>query len=187
MRPLLINLNLAVATILTIGAFSLSAAAQEGRDLDSLFARLKQADPADARRISADIRMEMSKSGSASMDLLLKRGREALEGGDTDAAIEHFTALTDHAPDFAEGFHARSIAYARADLLGPAIADIERALALRPRHYPALYGLGAILEKLGETDLAYQAYLKAHAIHPHFEDVASKLERLGKEVKGAEL
>jgi|SRR6056297_1898262 len=181
------NLNRAVATLGAIAVISLSAAAQEAAKIDSLFDRLKKADPADAKRISADIRMEMSKSGSAAMDLLLKRGREALEAGETEAAIEHFTALTDHAPDFAEGFHARSIAYARAELFGPAVADIERAISLRPRHFPAIYGLGAILEELGENDLAYEAYARVHSIHPHFEDVTTKLERLGNEVRGSEL
>ena len=37
------------------------------------------------------------------MDLLLGRGNEALEAEDYPTAIEHFSALIDHAPDFAEG------------------------------------------------------------------------------------
>ena len=38
------------------------------------------------------------------MDLLLERGRKAMSEGDTNTAIEHLTALTDHAPNFAEGW-----------------------------------------------------------------------------------
>src|SRR6056297_1991587 len=140
MSAVLANLNRAVAALLFLCLFCAPGAslAQDGAAIDSLFARLKQADPGEAKRIGAEIRMEMAKSGSAAMDLLLKRGREALESGDTGAAIEHLTALTDHAPRFAEGWHMRSVAYARAELYGPALTDIERALALNPRHFPAI-------------------------------------------------
>ena len=59
------------------------------------------------------------------------------------AAIEHLTALTDHAPDFAEGWHARATAYFRAVLLGPAMDDLQRALVLNPDNFDAVFGLGA--------------------------------------------
>ena len=82
------------------------------------------------------------------MDLLLQRGQEAMEAGDLDAAIEHFTALTDHAPDFAEGWNARATAFFQDERYGPALADIERTLALNPDHFGALMGLAMILEQL---------------------------------------
>ena len=62
--------------------------------LDNLYAELADPDNPEWQRAQADILREWSKSGSASMDLLLKRGREAMEAGDLTAAIEHLTALT---------------------------------------------------------------------------------------------
>ena len=121
------------------------------------------------------------------MDLLFRRGREAMEQQDLQAAIEHFTALTDHAPDFAEGWHARATAYFHADLYGPAVADLERALALNPNNYRAIFGLGTILETFGDEKRAYEAYLRAKAIHPHFEDVTDALDRLRTGVEGQTL
>jgi len=41
----------------------------------------------------------------------LARGRDAMDAEAFDRAIEHFTALIDHAPDFAEGYNARTTAY----------------------------------------------------------------------------
>ncbi|MEM8731387.1 MAG: tetratricopeptide repeat protein [Pseudomonadota bacterium] len=152
-----------------------------------LLNRLAAADPAEALRVDRELQALWRKSGSAAMDLLFSRAREALEEEDLRAAIEHLTALTDHAPDFAEGWHARATAYYRADLYGPAVADLERALALNPNNYRAIYGLGTILETFGDEQRAYEAYLRAQAIHPHFEDVGEALERLGPDVAGTSL
>ncbi len=121
------------------------------------------------------------------MDLLLDRGRDALEAGDSQAAIDHFSALIDHAPDFAEGWHMRSVAFSRVGRYGLALADIERALALNPRHFNAIYGLGVILEELNQPDLAHRAFTRVLAIHPHHEAVTKALERLDSQVGGSAL
>jgi tetratricopeptide (TPR) repeat protein len=148
---------------------------------------LSQADAAEALRIDRELQSLWSKSGSSSMDLLLKRGRDALEADDLAAAIEHLTALTDHAPDFAEGWHLRASAFYRAEMFGPAVADLERALALNPNNYNAMMGLGAILETFGDPDRAYEAYLRAKAVHPHYEEVTKALERLQSDIEGRSL
>ena len=83
----------------------------EGEVLDKLFADLKAADEATFEPIEAKIWAEWSKSGSAAMDLLLHRGRTAMSAGDNEAAIDHFSALIDHAPEFAEACNARATAF----------------------------------------------------------------------------
>ncbi len=152
-----------------------------------LLRQLAEADPAEAKRLDRQLQALWRKSGSASMDLLLKRGRDALELEYINIAIGHLTALTDHAPDFAEGWHARASAYFAANLFGPAMADLERALVLNPNNYNAIYGLGTILEMFGDEAHAYEAYSRAQAIHPHHENVSAALERLKPRVEGKEL
>lgn len=157
------------------------------QDEATLLSLLAQAEPVEARRLDRQLQAIWSKSGSAAMDLLLKRGRDALEAEDSRAAIEHLTALTDHAPDFAEGYHARASAYFSAELYGPALDDLERALALNPNNYNAIFGLGAILETFGDEKRAYDAYLRAQALHPHHEDVTQAIERLKQRIEGSSL
>lgn len=155
--------------------------------LDELYAELADPDNREWQRTQSDILREWSKSGSPAMDLLLKRGREALEAGDADAAIEHFTALTDHAPDFAEGWNARATAYYMAGQFGPSIADIRRTLALNDHHFGALSGLGMIFEELGYDSRAMEAYRAALAIHPHQERIKELLAQLERKTSGTRL
>ncbi len=182
-----IFLNSIVAALLATVTFSLPLAAEETR-LDGLFEQLSEADEKDeARRVAKEIELELTRSGSASADLLLKRGTDALEAGDVTSAIDHLTALTDHAPDFAEGWHMRAVAYSEAELFGPAMADIERALALEPRHYNAIASLGGVLAQIDRLDMAKEAFELVLAIHPHHQDVSEALEHIEREIGGSEL
>ncbi len=167
--------------------FSLPVWAGEDAALNRLYAELLEAPEAEAARIADEIALEWTKSGSPAMDLLLRRGKDALEAGDVAAAREHFTALTDHAPDFAEGWHMRAVARARSGLLGPAMSDLERALALEPRHFVALYSLGSLLNEMGRGDLAREAFEAARALNPYDKDTKEALERLGATQDGTQL
>ena len=67
------------------------------------------------------------------------------------------------------------------------MADLERALPLNPNNYNAIIGLAAILETFGDPALAYEAYLRAQAIHPNNEEINGALERLKPEIEGEAL
>ena len=155
--------------------------------LDNLFDRLQQAGAAEAQRIEREIWLEWSKSGSAAMDLLLERGREAMAMGDNAAAIEHLTALTDHDPAFAEGWNARATAYFNAGLLGPSISDIGHVLTLNPRHFGALAGLGMIFEELQRPEKALEVYRAALAINPQMPGILDAVKRLETDLAGQDL
>lgn len=181
-------LNPAVAAF-ALGAslcVALPASAQTAR-LDELFEQLRSEDPGRVDRIERQIFAEWSKSGSAAMDLLLQRGKEALEAEKTAEAIEHLTALTDHAPDFAEGWNTLAMAYFEADLYGPALDAIRHVIVLNPRHFGALTGLGRIMEELGNDRAALAAFEAAHAIHPHQSGIKASLKRLQGKAGGRDI
>ncbi|MEH7827558.1 tetratricopeptide repeat protein [Gemmobacter denitrificans] len=180
-------LNLVVAAVLALPLCDAAARAAGAEDLDRLFFDLQGADRAEARRIADDIERIWSRSGSAAMDLLLERGNAALEQGEITEAIDHLTALTDHAPDFAEGWNARALAYFHAGRTGPAIADLQRVLALNPRHFGALAGFGAILETIDRPAQALEVYRAALAIHPHLDGIEDAVKRLEAKVAGQEI
>ena len=164
-----------------------AALAQGAPGLDRLFADLARPANPGWRRIERQILTELSRSGSAAMDLLLLRGREAITAEDLPAALDHLTALTDHAPEFAEGWNARAIALFRSGRPGQAMADLERALALEPRHFGALAGVGSVLEDAGSLDAALDAYEAALAIHPNLERVREATARLRNRMLGKEI
>ncbi|WP_420011153.1 tetratricopeptide repeat protein [Tateyamaria sp.] len=146
--------------------------------IDDLLAALRGAEAAEATRISRDIERAWSQSGSTSLDMLLRRGREAMEEEDLDAAIEHLTAVTDHAPDFAEGWHARATAYYMKGLYGPALDDLQKALILNPDNYNALFGLGVMLQEFGDLRRAEQAFSQVLDLHPNHENATKAQEQL---------
>ena len=169
------------------GADAPSAAAEAAADLERLFARLQEPVLPEWQTVEDDIWRIWSRSGSPAMDLLLERGREALEAGDAARAIGHLTALTDHAPDFAEGWNARATAFFHAGRYGESLADIARTLELEPRHFGALAGLAAILQELGQDARALEAYRAVRAIHPHRPGLDETIERLERVVEGVTL
>ncbi len=128
-----------------------------------------------------------SESGSDSMDLLLARGRAALEEEAYVKALDHFTALTELAPEFAEGWNARATAWYLNDEWWRAVADIQRTLAIEPRHFGALSGLGVILERTGDEQGALEAYRGALAVNPHLESAQDAVERLLPKVDGRDI
>ena len=152
-----------------------------------LLEKLRNADEKEAAKVATQIKRSWARSGSASADLLLKRGRDALQAKKPKVAIEHLTALTDHAPDFAEGWHMRASALYQQKLYGPALEDLEKTLTLNPNHFEAIQGLGAIFEQLGDPKRAYEVYEQVLTIHPHHADVLEAMERLESKVKGPAL
>ena len=166
--------------------FSLPVQAQQ-TTLDELYQELADADDSTYARIEGQIIAQWEKSGSAAMDLLLRRGKDALEDGAPDAAVEHFTALVDHAPDFAEGYYGRASSYYLMGLTGPALEDIRQALTLNPRHFEAMRGLAIIMEELERPEDALELYEMILTMNPNSEDVLGSVDRLELQLEGQAL
>ena len=143
-----------------------------------LVEQLKTAELSEVAGIERALKLEWSKSGSTALDLLLRRGLAAMAEGQLALAIEHLTALTDQAPDFAEGWHARARAYFAADLIGPAMGDLQRSLALNPDNYDTVFGLGSVMMTIGDEILAEKAFREVLRLHPHHENATNALKRL---------
>lgn len=152
--------------------------------LDRAFADLKTDDEQAQAEAVAVIERIWSRSGSASMDLLFQRAKDALAREDLDAAILHLTDLVTLAPDFAEGWHLRARAYFQQEEYGAAIADIGHVLALEDRHFLALAGLGTLFEAIGEEKKALDAFRRALEFFPGLPPAKEAVERLETEVEG---
>ena len=179
-------LKCAVTAIIASLVF-LTFAHADDAELEALFEGLKSADAAAAAQIEGRIYDIWSRSGSDAMDLLHNRGREALAEGDLAGAIQHFSALIDHAPDFAEGHNARATAFFQTGQFGLSLEDIRQTLALNPRHFGAMSGLALILEEIGKPEAALTAWREVEMLHPNREGLAEAIRRLEREVDGSEI
>ena len=182
--------NSIVAALFVGVGFSSPVEAQTSVDsdrLDQLFEQLLEAEPGESDRIEGQIITEWSKSGSAAMDLLYRRGDDALVAGAPEVAVEHFTALVDHAPDFAEGYNGRATAYYQMGLIGPAIDDLRQVLVLEPRHFGAMTGVAVVLEEIGRPEDALEVWQKVAEFVPNDPEVVAMIERLQVQLRGEAL
>ena len=172
-----------IICFVSITAWSQSIDSQDDERI--LLQRLAEATSlSEAKKFDRELQAIWSKSGSSAMDLLLRRGRDAFERDEYVLAIQHFTALIDHAPDFAEGWHSRAQAFFHAELIGPAISDMERSLELNPNNYHAIFGLAMILERIGNFDEASKGYQVVKKMHPNHEDIDGALKRIDSQTNG---
>ena len=99
----------------------------------------------------------------------------------------HLTALTDHAPEFAEGWSLSAVTLFNMGKVGPAMAAIERTLALEPRHFVALEGLVLIFDDAGLYQEAFEILRRIEAIHPNAEILLNARARLEAKTLGQAL
>ena len=154
------------------------AAPDAAKEAD-LLRQLREAEtPYAAGLVAAELRGLWSRSGSPSIDLLVKRGQDALEAGDPEAAIEHFTAAIDHGPGFAAAYAGRASAFYLTGRVGPAIDDLRQALLLNPNDLDSLQGFAVLLEELGRPEDALEVWARVADMNPQSEDAAREKGRL---------
>jgi tetratricopeptide (TPR) repeat protein len=151
-------------------------------ELDFLFARLSGAtSPAEAAAIEMEIRRIWMMSGSPTIDLLLSRAIAATEAQENALALDLLDGIIVLRPDFAEAWYRRAVANYNSENYGAAIADVQRVLALEPRHFAALSGLGQTFHTLGDDQRALAALSRALEINPFM----NATRRLADELRAA--
>lgn len=173
-------LGVAFASILAApaGAQSLSAQEADRAEAAQLLKDLADPDRRDWRQVEGKLTDLWARSGSVTVDLMYKRGEDALEDERFEDAIEYFSAVTDHAPDFAEGWNGRATAFFMVEDYGLALHDIRKTLSLNPNHFGALVGLGIIYGEMEEYEAAAEAFERAKALNPHQEEIDQGLKHL---------
>ena len=166
----------------------LPPSAERQARLDGLFTRLGAESDADtANLIAEEIWAIWLDSGSASVNLVLRRGSDAQAKGDAVLARRMFDHTTTLSPQFAEGW-ARSSRLALEDKnFDRALNEAIKTLALEPRHFYALWTMGNVFEQLGRNEDALEAYREANKLYPELKAVKERLEEMEKDVEGTVL
>lgn len=154
--------------------------------LDELFSNLAEAeDPKTAARIARDIQIMWMDSGSATVDVLMSRAGKAIQAEDHALALDLLDVVVVLKPSFAEGWNRRATVHYMREEFGKSLVDIERTLALEPRHWGALSGLAIIQRRLGFEGDALETFRRALEVNPGLENAVKAIEDLEKDAEGA--
>ena len=148
--------------------FGVAVADQDDKRLDSLFNRLQSdVDMATISQVEAKIWDIWIDSGREDINALMAEGVQDMQMRDFDAALDIFNQVIEMAPEFAEAWNKRATVYYLRNQLSESVEDIQRTLALEPRHFGALSGMGLIFMQMGDDAGALKAYEEVIKIHPH--------------------
>lgn len=155
------------------------APAQGDPRFDKLFERLKAArDAEEAQPIEIEIWHGWIAAGGPAAESLMLLGIGSMQRGDLVGALGLFDAVTVQNPDYAEGWNKRATVLFLMGALDASAADCAKVLALEPRHFGALSGLGLIRAKQARWDEAMKAFDQALAVHPNLAGAKQNLETL---------
>jgi len=162
-----------------------ASADQKDPRLAALFDRLKAAATlADSRPIEQEIWNIWSTADREEVNLLMQLGVTAMAREDYPTALQLFDKMVEIAPDFSEGWNKRATVLYLMGEFDRSHADVDRTLALEPRHFGALSGLGLIYMAQGQDEKALAAFQRALAINPNMPGPQHYVEELKKKIQG---
>ena len=148
--------------------------------LDELFDRLLACPgPAEAVPIENAIWNAWMYDSHEGAELALDRATSDIAAQRYDIAETRLARLVRARPDFSEAWNKRATLFYILERDEESLADIYRTLALEPRHFGALCGLGEICLERGDRDGALLAFRAALRVNPHLAGIAETCARLG--------
>lgn len=156
-------------------------ASERGKTLAALFSGLKTAGgDAEADELVTRIWEVWSRSGRADVDRIVEEGVGYLSIRQFGPAHDRFSEAIEKAPTFAEAWNKRATVLFLMSEHEQPLSDIEKVLALEPRHFGALAGRGMIHAQAGRWQDALTAYRQALAVNPYLKErttIIPELER----------
>ena len=188
-----------VAAIVLLGALAVTpakaqmtaedlAAVTTQHSLESLLGDLAVAPDAEtAKPIEQAILREFLATESPTIELLMSRVAVTIQEKKYNTALALLDNIIELDPSYAEGWNKRATVNYLLDDYVAALRDVERALALQPNHFGAVYGLGILMREFGARDLALDAFERALSINPFLENAQKAVENLEPEIKGVDI
>jgi Flp pilus assembly protein TadD len=157
--------------------------ASEAAEREKLFAALAAASSTiEAQHLTAKIWAFWFHAPTAEAATVMEQALERRAAGDYSGAATVLDKLVESATDWAEAWNQRAtIRYILHDFEG-SLADIDRVLALEPKHFGALSGEAMILMQQGKMAAGQLVLRKAVKIHPFLSERALIAEPAGKDI-----
>jgi tetratricopeptide (TPR) repeat protein len=175
-----------LAMLLIASAAGPARADQDDPRLDGLFQRLQHTpDAAEAHVLEQQIWQVWLQSDDAAINRLMEQGVLALRAQDYGAALHAFDRMIEQAPDFAEGWNKRATVHYLMGNWRASVRDIQQTLALEPRHFGALFGLGLIYDALDQPEAALRSFEATLVLNPHSESTRQMIEELRQQLGGS--
>lgn len=166
----------------------LSATEKRAQRITELLDRLAAAkDETEASAISVMVEHLWLQSGSDTADLLMSRAIQATGSNDLKLAEQLLDKVVALRPGWVEAWNKRATVRYLADNDPGSMEDISHVLALEPRHFGALSGMGFILHRDGDDKSALTVLRKAATINPQSHEVKALIEKLIPDVEGHDL
>jgi tetratricopeptide (TPR) repeat protein len=176
MRHLLLR-SAVLAGVIGTALAPRAVADQQDPSLPKLFQFLKATTSADeAGALEDKIWSLWAETGDPALDKLMVQSSDAMDRNDFQAALKDLDTVTTTRPNFAEAWNKRATVYYLMGDYAKALADIDRTLALEPRHFGALSGLGLTNLKLGRDDAAVDAFERVLDIDPLYPNAKLNLQ-----------
>ena len=180
------DMNLRLSALVVVLFAMLAGVAQADQKdprLDKLFEQLKTAVNTEvAQPIEEQIWNIWLESGDQNVDALMAIGVAAMNDSNYDQAYRAFSRVVDLAPNFAEGWNKRATVLYLMGRYEDSIKDIGKTLALEPRHFGALSGLGLCNAQLDREKEALDAFEKALAINPNMPGIKLDADEMKKQL-----
>ena len=164
-----------------------ASADQTDARLGGLFATLKTSEGVEAAVTERKIWAIWLETPDQNVQRLLEIGIAHMNGGANAQALKSFDEIVAIAPGFAEGWNKRATVHYLLGNFDASLADIEKTLALEPRHFGALSGRGLIYAKLEELEKALAAFDAALEIHPNMTGAKTNAAIIRKVLKQREI
>ena len=136
-------------------------------ELDNLFVELRRArDPAQADAARNQIWLYWLRTPDAASASAMNRAFAARRVADYDKAMAELDGVVTAHPAYAEGWNQRAFIHFLREDFEASLADCEKAIALEPRHFGCLTGMGLALMRQGRMMAARRALEKAVKLDP---------------------
>ena len=123
------------------------------------------------------------RSGDESVNTMLKKGVNHIREKQYEESIDVLTEAIRIAPNFAEAYNQRAIAYFLLDEWRKSIDDCKKTVEINPYHFGAFAGMGQCYLRLGKLKEAINAFQRALELNPNLYAIAHTVLQIQKALR----